>query len=132
MRAWLEFLPPVVLVFVYGLITALATGIGAVPFVFVRSVSRSGVAISYAVASGLMLGASFGLMLQGTAHGSWQTIVGANIGVLFILLTHHAIKEYDVRRGSPSGGGLRGARRPIVGIIVSVTLVAMTFFQQYV
>ncbi len=110
MKDWVEFaarLPPVVLVFVYGLITALATGLGAIPFAFVRSVSRLGVAISYAVASGLMLGASFGLMLQGTAHGSWQTIVGANVGVLFILLTHQAIKKHDVSLGSAGGGGLR-------------------------
>ncbi|MFQ5704639.1 MAG: ZIP family metal transporter [Gemmatimonadales bacterium] len=95
------------LVFVYGLITAIATGLGALPFAFVRTVSRSGIALSHAVASGLMLGASFGLMLQGTAHGSWQTIVGANVGVLFILATQQLIKRHNVRPVSDGGRGLR-------------------------
>ena len=53
------------MVFIYGLITALATGLGALPFAFVRSLSPRLVAYSHAVASGLMLGASFGLVAEG-------------------------------------------------------------------
>ena len=53
---------PVVLVFVAGLATALATGLGAIPFAFVRQLSARTVAYSNATAAGLMLGASFMLV----------------------------------------------------------------------
>ena len=56
-------------VFLAALVTALATGIGAVPFIFVRSMSRTWLGISNALAGGVMLGASVGLLRQG-AHQS--------------------------------------------------------------
>ncbi len=73
------------LVFLYALATALATGLGALPFVVVRSVSAGAVAYSNAIAAGLMLGASFGLVAEGTTHGRAETLLGALLGVLFIL-----------------------------------------------
>ena len=76
---------PVLIVFIYGMITALATGLGALPFAFVPRVSPRLVAYANSIASGLMLGASFGLVAEGTEHGAWQTIIGANLGVVFIL-----------------------------------------------
>lgn len=79
----------VALVFLFALGTALATGLGAVPFLFVRRVSDRTVAYSNAVAAGLMLGASFGLVAEGTAHGRAETVVGGFLGVLFILATQH-------------------------------------------
>ena len=63
-------------VFLYGLITALATGLGALPFAFMREVSARTIAWTQAIASGLMLGASFGLILEGSAYGTVQTIAG--------------------------------------------------------
>ena len=77
----------VTLVFLYALGTAVATGLGALPFLFVRRLSDRVVAYSNAVAAGLMLGASFGLVAEGTGHGRVQTVVGALVGVLFILVT---------------------------------------------
>ncbi|MHC4083041.1 MAG: hypothetical protein ACYSU2_17150, partial [Planctomycetota bacterium] len=62
-------------VFIYASITALATGLGALPFLLVRKITSNVVAYSNAVASGLMLGASFGLLAEGTQHGSWQVFV---------------------------------------------------------
>ena len=47
------------LVFLYALATAVATGLGALPFLFVSTISSRVVALSNAVAAGLMLGASF-------------------------------------------------------------------------
>ncbi len=52
-------------VFVYASITALATGLGAIPFFLVRKITSNVVSYSNAVASGLMLGASFGLLAEG-------------------------------------------------------------------
>ena len=69
-------------VFVYAFLTALATGLGAIPFFFVRTISERFVAYSEAVAAGLMLGASFGLVAEGTAYGSGETLLGGLLGVL--------------------------------------------------
>ena len=48
-------------VFTYGLVTALATALGAVPFLFVREMTDRAVSLANAIAAGLMLGASFDL-----------------------------------------------------------------------
>jgi zinc transporter ZupT len=98
---------PVVVVFLLGLITALATGLGALPFAFVRSVSGRTIAWANAVASGLMLGASFGLVVEGTRYGGVQTLAGGALGVLFILLTQRALDGQDVRFGSARGQSAR-------------------------
>ena len=95
-------MPDVARVFLYGLYTALATGLGALPFALVRGVSPTVVAWSNAVASGLMLGASFGLVAEGTQHGAWQTVVGATVGVAYILATQRMLAR--------SGAGFAQAR----------------------
>ncbi len=95
------------LVFLYGLITALATGLGALPFLFTRRVSGRGVAWANALASGLMLGASFGLAAEATAYGGLQTLGGAALGVVFILVTQRAIADREVRFGRVTGIGAR-------------------------
>jgi zinc transporter, ZIP family len=103
------------LVFVYGLLTALATGLGAVPFAFVRAVSPRVVAYANAIASGLMLGASFGLVAEGTQYGVPQTLIGANAGVAFILLTQRVLGRHDVEFGRARGAG---ARRMFLMVVV--------------
>ncbi len=90
-------------VFTYALFTALATGLGAVPFAFVRQISPAVVAWANAVASGLMLGASFGLVAEGTAYGAWQTVAGATVGVGFLLLTQRLLARSDVQFGRKRG-----------------------------
>ena len=102
-------------VFVYASITALATGLGAVPFLLVRRITSNVVAYSNAVASGLMLGASFGLLAEGTQHGSWQVFVGANAGVLFILATSKWLEGHELQFGTMRG---LGARRMLLIVIV--------------
>lgn len=83
------------LVFLYASATAVATGLGALPFLLFREVSDSFVAYANAVAGGLMLGASFGLVAEGTAHGRLETLGGALIGVVFILVTQRYLGHYD-------------------------------------
>lgn len=91
----------------YGLVTALATGLGALPFLFVRRVSPRTAATTSAVAAGLMLGASFGLLAEGSQHGPWQTVVGVNLGLLFVLGAHRWIGEEEVSFGAVTGAGAR-------------------------
>jgi len=110
-----ELSHPVTVVFLYGLITAIATGLGALPFVFVRRVSARTVAGANAIAAGLMLGASFGLVAEGTDHGSWQTFVGVVFGIVFILLTQRWLARHDVEIGQLRGAG---ARRMLLIVIV--------------
>lgn len=106
------------LVFLYALATALATGLGAVPFLFVREVSPQVVAYSNAVAAGLMLGASFGLVSEGTTYGRWETLGGAIVGVVFILITQRLLDGYDEEKlifGAATG---ESARRMLLMMVV--------------
>jgi zinc transporter ZupT len=106
---------PVLLVFGYGLITAAATGFGALPFVFVQRLSPSVLAHANALASGLMLGASFGLVAEGTAYGSVQTVAGAVLGVLFIMGTQAVLHRYQVSFADARG---HSARKMLLIMIV--------------
>lgn len=106
---------PLLVVFLYGLITALATGLGAIPFAFVRDVSARAVAVANALAAGLMLGASFGLMVEGTGFGDWQTLAGGVLGVFFILGTQRALEGHEIHFGRAEG---RDARQMALMIIV--------------
>jgi zinc transporter ZupT len=94
-------------VFLYGLVTALATGLGALPFLFVRGVSPRAVAVANAIAAGLMLGASVGLLLEGAEYGTPQTIGGAALGLVFIVFGRRALRDRDVELGALRGAGAR-------------------------
>ncbi len=104
----------VTLVFLAGLITALATGLGAIPFVFVRQLSTRAVAYANATAAGLMLGASFMLVVEGLTFGAWQTVVGANLGVAFILIVQWLLPSEDIAFANLTGGGARKALMMVI------------------
>jgi zinc transporter, ZIP family len=95
------------LVFVYGLLTALATGLGALPFLFVSEVKPRAVAIADAIASGLMLGASVGLLFEGARYGMPQTLGGAAAGLIFIVFGRQALQGREVELGGIRGAGAR-------------------------
>lgn len=106
------------LVFTYATITAVATGLGALPFVFVRTVSDRFVAYANAVAAGLMLGASFGLVAEGTRYGRLSTLGGAFLGVLFILATQRLLAGYDEEELLFGAARGESARRIILMMVV--------------
>ena len=106
------------LVFLYGLITALATGLGALPFLFVRGVSVRAVAIANAIAAGLMLGASVGLLLEGAEYGMPQALGGAALGLVFIVFGRRALAGREVELGALRGAGAR----QVLFIIAVMTL----------
>jgi len=72
-------------VFLFALLTAIATGLGALPFVFVKELPRRWLGASNAVAAGLMLAASFGLLYEGVRYGLLRTLAGALTGLVFIV-----------------------------------------------
>ncbi|WP_255151815.1 ZIP family metal transporter [Halorarius halobius] len=86
------------LVFVAGFITALATGVGALPFFVVEEVSdRLNVAL-WGVASGIMAVASVvGLVPEGLNAGS-PVAVGAGLlaGVLLVVVAHDVLMDADI------------------------------------
>ena len=90
----------VVQVFLLALLTAVATGVGALPFLFVKDLTHAWLGVSNALASGLMLAASFGLVYEGVAHGLWRTLVGVGLGLGFIVLTRILLQ---LRKRRPVG-----------------------------
>ncbi len=98
-----------VLVFLYGLGTALATGLGALPFLVVRRIEARTIARANAIACGLMLGASFSLIAEGSLHGSWQTIAGGVLGALFVLAGERLLAGKEVQLGRLKGLDARRA-----------------------
>jgi zinc transporter ZupT len=70
---------------VAALFTALATGLGALPFLFVRrGVGKTWLGTANAIAAGFMLAASVGLLWQGFNLGPWRVVLGAAAGGVFI------------------------------------------------
>jgi len=111
--------PSVVTVFLAALATALATGLGALPMLFVRSGSRRMLGSANAVASGVMLAACVGLSLEGVERSIWRTAVGVALGIVFVLLT---ARYLDKDRGQTMGS-LRGEDARQALLIVGVMTV---------
>src|SRR5919202_2419540 len=103
-------------VFLLALLTAVATGIGALPFLFVKCLTRRWLGVSNALASGLMLAASFGLVYEGVAYSLWRALLGVVLGLGFIVLTrtllqheeHPVVFEHGRLRRSQGAAHRRG------------------------
>ncbi len=68
-----------------ALATAFATGLGALPFLFLRSLSLFWVSMANAVAGGLMFAATHGLVAEGIALSPERLVLGMLIGLAGIL-----------------------------------------------
>jgi zinc transporter ZupT len=78
-------------VFVAALGTALATGLGAVPFLFGQKRSRSWLGIGDALAAGMMIAATLTLLYEGGRKDVWLTALGAALGAAFMVATRAAL-----------------------------------------
>lgn len=74
------------LVLVAALITALATGLGAAPFLFVSRLARSAIGVANALAAGFMIAATGLLFYEGADINASRTVGGAAVGALFVAL----------------------------------------------
>ena len=103
-------------VLIAATITALATGLGALPFLFLRNVSLYWVSIANAAAAGLMFAATHGLIAEGIALGPARLILGILAGLAGIL----AAKHYLGNHGAVEIADLKGldARRAFLIIAV--------------
>jgi zinc transporter ZupT len=66
-------------------LTAVATGVGALPFVFVRSFGLFWVSIANAVAGGLMFAATHSLVAEGVVLSPGRLVAGMLVGLAGIL-----------------------------------------------
>ena len=109
-----------VIVFVVALLTALATGVGALPLLFARASGRHALGIANAAAAGVMFGASVSLILEGADRSTWRTTAGALAGVVFIVFISHFLhrphREFAL-------GALRGDDAVKALLIVAVMTV---------
>ena len=99
-------------VFVAALLTALATGLGALPLLFPRASGRTSLGLANAAASGVMLGASVSLILEAAGRSEARTAAGVLAGIIFIVVLsrflHAPHKELSlgVLRGEDAVRGL--------------------------
>jgi zinc transporter ZupT len=91
-----------------ALVTALATGLGALPFAFGKF-DRRWLGVSNAIAAGFMLSASGALLIEGAIRGWWQTLAGAAVGAAFIIVTERLLAGHDVEFAALHGADARKA-----------------------
>lgn len=103
-------------VLVAAAITALATGLGALPFAFTRNWGIVWLGVANVVAAGVMLAASVGLGEQGFELSGWRTVVGALVGVALIVVVRRLLHQ----GGHIEVGDLRGADARKAVLIVAV------------
>lgn len=100
-----------------ALITALATGLGALPFLFFPDINRRWLGIANALAAGLMLGASHGLIGEGIRYNSANLLFGALVGMLFIFVSHFFLEgREELQIGELRGTGATKAFM-IIGVM---------------
>jgi ZIP family zinc transporter len=104
------------LVFFAALATACATGLGALPFALNRRGVARWLGPANAVASGVMLGASASLLIEGVDRGSGRTAVGAIVGAAFVYVAYRLLGEHDAL----TLGALRGADATKALLVVGV------------
>jgi len=94
----MSLLANLTLVFVAGFITALATGLGALPFFLVDDISDRWYVALWGLASGIMVAASlFGLIFEGLAEGTAIEIaIGMAAGVVLVVLAHRVLDGAEI------------------------------------
>ncbi|ERG94052.1 ZIP family metal transporter [Haloquadratum walsbyi] len=98
------------LVFIAGLATALATGLGAIPFFFVEDFSDRWNVGLWGVASGIMVAASlFGLINEGMQYASdgfpVLMLTGLLIGVALVEGSGRVLSRIDINATDPDENG---------------------------
>ena len=107
-------------VFLLAVLTAVATGLGAVPFLLFENPTRSWLGVSNALAAGLMLAASLGLVYEGLAYGPWRTAIGVLLGLLFIVVTRRLIRREEHPAVFASMGALDARKALLVVGVMTV------------
>ncbi|MFN2359820.1 MAG: hypothetical protein ABR522_01915 [Marinobacter sp.] len=92
-------------VFIAALITALTTGLGALPLAINKKVDQKWLSVGAAIAAGLMLAASHSLIEEGLAKQDWLTLAGMVSGLVLVYFAYRWIES----QGAPDVSALQGA-----------------------
>mmetsp|Transcript_2238 Transcript_2238/g.3185 ORF Transcript_2238/g.3185 Transcript_2238/m.3185 type:complete len:363 (+) Transcript_2238:325-1413(+) len=121
--------PTVNHVWYFGWISALSTGLGVLPLIFSPDFNTYWVGVTNAIAAGMMIAASYSLVIEGCIFdeeddsseisSSTRTIIGAILGLVFILGTKSFLEKHE----ELNVAGLHGAdARKVLLIIFVMTL----------
>lgn len=99
-----------------AMVTALATGLGALPFLFVREIGPRWIGLFSAAAAGLMLAASHSLIGEGFGASLGRTLGGVLLGLVLIVLANSLLK----RRGDIDVAELQGANARRAVLILGI------------
>lgn len=92
-------------------VTALCTGLGVIPFLFSKKVGPRFLGLGNALAAGLMLGASIGLIMEAVALNLARTLLGVVLGIALIVVTRMVMKsrghDDDELLGEIDGAGFQ-------------------------
>lgn len=113
-------------VLLYATLTALATGLGALPLLATQHVPRRWIGLANAVAAGLMLSASFNLVYEGLSYGerlsygNARVVTGLLLGLALITASRRALggQEEEAHVGKLRGAGALKALL-IVGVMTA-------------
>lgn len=88
-------------VFIAAMLTAVATGLGALPFAAIpKKINKIWLGYANGMAAGLMLAASFALVIEGYEFDALKTLFGMLLGVLLVVggdkvINHDSIPSFD-------------------------------------
>jgi len=111
-------------VFLYSSLTALATGLGVIPLVFAKAIPTRLMSLASALASGLLLAATFQLINKGTAANAATTLIGIIVGLALITLS----RKWLEGRASPDVGEL--AKADVLKAVVMVGVMTIHSFPE--
>ena len=117
--------PDVWTVLIASSVTAATTGLGALPFLFVRNIDDRWLGVGNALASGLMLGASIGLLVEGaslqdTGDPMLRLAIGVVVGGILVFVFQRLLSR---RRSDFHIGSVQGADAVQMLLIVGIMTV---------
>ncbi len=105
----------VFIVFLYALFTDLATGIGSLPFFFIKDINKKVLGFFEALSGGLMIGASFNLLFSALNLNIFLLVLGIIFGILLVITTNNYLNNKELVLGNIRG---LSARRAIVFLFI--------------
>ena len=89
---------PISTLSVLTLLMSACSGLGALPFFFVGSLTPWWSGAANSIASGVMLAASFDLIYEGQSHGAVMLILGVACGTLFVRSCQRFLARFEQLR----------------------------------